>query len=74
MVKATLIGILLPLLLAFGVVEDGPYCLLIGGKVGGNVQEFPSGVWALASQLMDQILAGGSGEERSEDISISNVG
>jgi hypothetical protein len=61
---ATLISVLLPLLLA----------LLTGGKVGGNVQEFPSGAWALASYLMDQLLAGGSHEEHSDDISASNIG
>jgi hypothetical protein len=65
---------ILPLLLAHGVVKDGPYCLLIEHKVGGNVQQFPGGAWALASQLMDQLLAGGSCEERSDDIGVSNVG
>jgi hypothetical protein len=47
--QATLIGVLLPLLLALGVVEDSPYHLLAGGKVGGIVQEFPGGAWALMS-------------------------
>jgi hypothetical protein len=55
-------------------MEYGPYRLLTEGKVGGNVQDFPGDAWALASQLMDQLLAGGSCEERSDDINISNVG
>jgi hypothetical protein len=47
--RATLISILLPLLLALGVMEDGSHYVLARGKVGGNVQELLGGVWALAS-------------------------
>jgi hypothetical protein len=35
--RATLIGILLSLLLALGVMKDRPYSLLTGGKLGGKV-------------------------------------
>jgi hypothetical protein len=57
---AAFIGVLLLLLLSFGVVENCPYRFLALSKVGGNVQELPSGTWALVSQLVDELLAGGS--------------
>jgi hypothetical protein len=72
--RVTLVGVLLPLFLALSIMEDGSHCLLAGGKVGGNVQELPSCAWALVSQLLDQLLAGGPREECSDDISVSNIG
>jgi hypothetical protein len=71
---AAFIDVLLLLLLSLGVVEDCPYRLLAESKVGGNIQEHPSGAWALAPQLMDELFAGGSCEERPDDIGVSHVG
>jgi hypothetical protein len=73
-VGATFVGVLSPLLLFLGVMEDCPYHLLVGSKVGGIVQELPGGAWALAPQLIDELFAGGSREECSDDIGVSHVG
>jgi hypothetical protein len=35
--RAAFVGVLLLLLLSLGVMENCPYCFLIGSKVGGNV-------------------------------------
>jgi hypothetical protein len=55
-------------------MEDCPYRLLVESKVGGNIQELPGGVWALAPQLVDKLFTGGSHEECPNDIDISHVG
>ena len=39
----------------------------------GDVQELLGGPWALASQLVNQRLAGGPGQEGSYYVSVSNV-
>jgi hypothetical protein len=72
--RATFVGVLLLLLLSLGVMENCPYRLLTRSKVGGNIQELPGGVWAVAPQLVDELLAGGSCEERPNDIGVSHVG
>ena len=41
--------------------------------VGGDVQEFLGGLWALASQLMNQGLIGHPGQEGSYHVGISDV-
>ena len=41
---------------------------------GGDVQEFLGGPWALASQLMNQGLAGHPGQEGSYHVSIGDIG
>jgi hypothetical protein len=73
-VGATFIGVLPPLLLSLAVMEDCPYHLLVGSKVGVIVQELPSGAWALAPQLMDELFVGGSHEECPDDIGVSHIG
>ena len=40
---------------------------------GGDVQEFLGGPWALASQLMNQRLAGGPGYEGSYHVGVGDV-
>ena len=40
---------------------------------GGDVQEFLGGSWALASQLMNQRLACGLGQESSYNIGVGDV-
>ena len=40
---------------------------------GGDVQEFLGGLWALASQFMDQRLVGGPGQEGSYYVGIDDV-
>jgi hypothetical protein len=49
MAGAALASVLLPLPLAMGVAENGPYRLLAGGKVGGNIQELLGSAWTLVS-------------------------
>ena len=41
--------------------------------VSGDVQEFLGGSWALASQLMNQRLAGSPGQEGSYNIGVGDV-
>jgi hypothetical protein len=45
---STFVGVLLLLLLSLDVMENCTYRFLAESKVGGNVQELPSGAWALA--------------------------
>ena len=42
--------------------------------VGGNVQEFLGGPWALASELMNQTLVGRPGQEGSYHVGIGDIG
>jgi hypothetical protein len=51
-----------------------PYRLLARSKVGGNIQELLGGAWAFAPQFVDELLVGGSHEERPDDIGVSHVG
>jgi hypothetical protein len=55
-------------------MENCPYRFLAGSKVGGNVQELLGGAWAFVPQLVDKLHAGGSCEERSNDIGVNHVG
>ena len=41
---------------------------------GGDVEEFLGGSWALASQLVNQGLIGGPGQESSYDVGVRDVG
>ena len=40
----------------------------------GDVEELLSGLWALTSQLVNQGLAGGLGQESSYDVGVDDVG
>ena len=53
MVGGAFIGILVPLHLAFEVVEDRSDHLLARGMAGGDVEELLGGSWALTSQLVN---------------------
>ena len=48
-VGGTFIGVLVPLHLAFEVVENRLNCLLARGMAGGDVEELLGGLWALTS-------------------------
>jgi hypothetical protein len=39
----------------------------------GDVEEFLSGLWALASQFMDQGLVGGSEQKCSDDVGVGDI-
>ena len=67
-------GILVPLCLALRAVENHLDRLLTRGMVGGNVNELLGGSWALTSQLMNQGLVGGQGQESFYDVNIGDVG
>jgi hypothetical protein len=54
--------------------EDGLNRLLAGGKLGGDVHQLARPGGGLATQLAHQVTAGGAGEERADDIGISDVG
>jgi hypothetical protein len=72
--RVAFVSVLLLLLLSLGVMENCPHLFLVESKVGGNAQELSSGAWALASLLLDEILAGGSREECLNDVGVSYVG
>ena len=52
-------GVLVPPRLAFEAVEDRSDRIFARGMAGGDVEEFLGGSRALASQLVNQGLAGG---------------
>ena len=55
------VGVLVPLCLALRAVKNCLDRLLARGMAGGDVEELLGGSRALASQLMNQGLAGGLG-------------
>ena len=62
------------LVLLFGGMIVGAFAgVLARGMAGGDVQEFLGGSWALTSQLVNQILAGGLGQESSYNVGIGDV-
>ena len=63
-------GVLIPLCLALGAVEDRSDRLLAQGMAGGDVEELLGGSRALTSQLVNQGLASGSRQEGSYDIDV----
>ena len=63
---------LLPLGIA--IREDCPNCLFVRGKVGGNIEQLAGAHWGLAPKLVHQILAGGAGDEGSDDVEVRDVG
>jgi hypothetical protein len=56
--------------------EDGLNRLLARGELGGDVHQLARPGGGLATQLAHQVAAGasGAGEERADDIRISDVG
>ena len=73
-VGGTFAGVLVPLCLAFGVVENCPDHLLARGVAGGDVEELLGGSQALMSQLVNQGLTGGPRQESSYDVGVGDVG
>jgi hypothetical protein len=54
--------------------EDGLNRLLARGELGGDVHQLARPGGGLATQLAHEVTAGGAGEERADDIRISDVG
>jgi hypothetical protein len=54
--------------------EDGLNRLLARGELGGDVHQLARPGGGIATQLAHQVTAGGDGEERADDIGISDVG
>ena len=53
MVRGAFVGVLVPLCLASGGIENFSNRLLAGSMAGHNVEEFLGSLWSLMSQLMD---------------------
>jgi hypothetical protein len=54
--------------------EDGLNRLLARGELGGDVHQLARPGGALATQLAHQVVAGGAGEERADDIRVGDIG
>jgi hypothetical protein len=52
----------------FVLPEDGLDCLLTRGELGGDVHQLARPGGSLAAQLVHQVAASGTGEERADDI------
>jgi hypothetical protein len=79
LLRATLGGrlrdvFLLPLLRLLVLSEDGLDCLLTRGELGGYVHQFARLGGSLAPQFAHQVSARGAGEERPDDVRVSDVG
>jgi hypothetical protein len=64
-------------LVALGLLvlsEDGLDRLLARGELGGDVHQLARPGGGLATQLAHHVTAGGAGEERADDVQISDVG
>ena len=72
-VGGTFASVLVPLCLAFEAVENRPDRVLARGVAGSNVEELLGGSWALASQLVNQGLTGGPGQEGSYNVGVDDV-
>jgi len=67
-------GILIQICLALGAVKNHPDGLLARGMASGDVEELLGGSRALASQLVNQGLAGGPGQKSSYDVGVGDIG
>jgi hypothetical protein len=67
-------SILLSLPVAFVLVKDGLDGLLSQSELDCNVHQLACLGGGLATQLADQVVTGGAGEERSDDVGVSDVG
>jgi hypothetical protein len=65
---------LLPSLRLLVLPEDGFDSLLARGELGGDVHQIACLGGSLAPQFAHQVSAGGAGEERPDDIRVSDVG
>jgi hypothetical protein len=54
--------------------EDGLNRLLARGELGGDVHQLARPSGGLATQLAHQVVVGGAGEERVDDIRVGDVG
>jgi hypothetical protein len=52
-VRGALVGVLVPLGLALGMVKNRSDHLLTGSVAGGDVEELRGGLWVLVPQLVD---------------------
>ena len=60
--------------LGSAVEEDHTNCLFARGEVGGNVEQLTGARRGLAPELVYQLLAGGAGNEGSDDVRVCDVG
>jgi hypothetical protein len=67
-------GILLLLPIAFILVEDDLDDLLSQSEIGGDVHQLACLGGGLAIQLAEQVMTGYTGEERPNDVVVSDVG
>jgi hypothetical protein len=67
-------GAVFSLPIALAIVEEGLHCLLTRSKFCGDVHQFIDFGWGLATQLADQISAGGTSKECSDDVEVSDIG
>ena len=72
-VRGTLTGVLVLPRFAFGAIKNRSDRLLTRGMAGGNVEELLGNSRALVSQLVNQGLVGGPGQERSYNIGVGDV-
>ena len=54
-------------------LEDGPYRLLAGDMVCGDLQELVCGAWLLAPQFVDQGLAVRPAEKCTDDVGVDDT-
>ena len=66
------LGLLFPL--GSAIRENCTNCLFARGKVGGNVEQLTDARGGLAAELVYQLLAGGAGNEGSDDVGVCDVG
>jgi hypothetical protein len=73
-VGGTFAGVLIPLGLASGAVENCSDRFLAQGVASGDVKELLGGLWALVPQLVDQGLIGGPQQEGPDHVGVGDVG
>jgi hypothetical protein len=59
--------------LALLVVEDGPRCLLVGTKTGGDVEQLVGVDWRASPELAHEVPAGCALEEGVHDLGLSHA-
>jgi len=68
------VSVLIPLCLALGAVKNCPDRLLSQGMAGGDFKELLGRLRAITSQLVNQGLAYGPGQESSYNIGVGDIG
>jgi hypothetical protein len=58
---------------SLGLATDGLDCLLVGGVLGGNIQELPHCARGLTVERMDERLIGHAIDEGVDDVGVGDV-